>query len=103
MMEPASVNLATYETTLGRCAVRWTAIGIAGVLLPHPSGQPGPRIEDGLDVPGAVRGAIDAMTALLSGEPRDLRGIVLDEHGIDPFRREVYAATREIPAGSTRS
>jgi len=40
---------------------------------------------------------------VLAGEPQDLRFVVLDEQPIDPFRREVYAATREIPAGTTMS
>jgi methylated-DNA-[protein]-cysteine S-methyltransferase len=40
---------------------------------------------------------------VLAGEPRDLRAVPLDERGLDPFRRAVYAATREIAPGSTRS
>jgi methylated-DNA-[protein]-cysteine S-methyltransferase len=103
MMEPVTLNLATFETALGRCAVRWTDSGIAGVLLPHRSGRPGPRIEDGVEVPRAVREAVDGMTAVLAGEPQDLCFVVLDERAIDPFRREVYAATRVIRAGTTRS
>ena len=43
------------------------------------------------------------MTAVLAGEDRDLREITLDQHAIDAFRRSVYAATRDIPAGTTRS
>jgi methylated-DNA-[protein]-cysteine S-methyltransferase len=103
MMDRVTPNMATFETALGRCAVRWTDSGIAGVLLPHRTGRPGPRIEDGSEVPSAVREAVDGMTAVLAGQPRDLRDIVLDESGVDPFRREVYGATREIPAGTTRS
>jgi methylated-DNA-[protein]-cysteine S-methyltransferase len=95
--------MVTFETALGRCAVRWTDAGIAGVLLPSRSGRPGPRFEDGIAIPGTVRSAIDGIIAVMAGAPRDLREVVLDEHGIDPFRREIYAATRDIPAGMTRS
>jgi methylated-DNA-[protein]-cysteine S-methyltransferase len=103
MMDLVTLPVTTFETALGRCAVRWTGSGIAGVLLPTRSGRHGPRIEDGVEVPDHVREAIDGMTAVLAGEPRDLRQVVLDQRSIDPFRREVYAATREIPAGTTRS
>jgi len=102
-MEPVTVDMATFETALGRCAVRWTDAGIAGVLLPSRSGRPGPRIEESVEVPRAIREAVDGMTAVMAGEARDLLFVVLDERSIDPFRREVYAAVREIPAGTTRS
>jgi methylated-DNA-[protein]-cysteine S-methyltransferase len=102
-MDSMMLATASFETALGRCAVRWTEAGIAGVLLPHRSGRSGPRVEDGTEVPSTVRRAIDGMIAVLAGLPMDLRDAVLDERGIDPFRREVYTATREIPPGSTRS
>lgn len=102
-MEMTTVAFVTFQTALGRCGVRWTATGISGVLLPTPGGRSGPRIEDGAAVPPFVRGAIEGMVAVMGGESRDLRDIVLDERGIDPFRRAVYAATRAIPPGVTRS
>ena len=102
-MDPVTLTMVSFETELGRCAVRWTGSGIASVLLPHRSASLGPRIEDSVDVPNLVREAIDGMTAVLAGEPQDLRNVVLDERSVDFFRREVYAATREIAAGTTRS
>ena len=39
----------------------------------------------------------------MDGERTDLRWVVLDETGIDPFRRSVYAAAREISPGATAS
>jgi len=98
-----TASIATFETELGRCAVRWTDVGISGVLLPSAAGRSGPRIEDGLSAPPFVRAAIDGMAAVLAGEPRDLRDVPLDERGIDAFRQAVYAATREIAPGTTRS
>lgn len=95
----------TFETELGRCAVRWTEAGISGVLLPTAGGRSRPRLEDRAptSVPPFVRDAIDGMVAVLAGEPRDLRDVPLDDGAIDPFRRLVYAVTREIAPGSTRS
>jgi len=96
-------SMVTFGTELGRCAIRWNEAGITGVLLPHRAGRPGPAIEDGADVPRFVRVAINGMTAVLAGEAADLRELPLDERGIDDLRRAVYAATREIKPGTTRT
>ena len=92
-----------FETALGRCGVGWSDIGITGVLLPGARGVPGHLAEDARDLPAFVRRAIDGMQAVLAGEPDDLRDIPLDDRPIDDFRRAVYAATRQIPPGSTRT
>jgi methylated-DNA-[protein]-cysteine S-methyltransferase len=102
-MERVATSTVTFDTPLGRCAVRWTEAGISGVLLPTSNGRPGPRIEDDTAVPAVVRHAIAGMVAVMAGQPRDLRDVPLDERGLDPFRRAVYAATREIAPGATRS
>lgn len=96
-------STVTFETALGRCAIRWGDAGITGVLLPSTTGRPGPRIEDGVDVPPFVRAAVEGIVAVMSGEARDLHEIQLDERGIDDWQRAVYAATRDIPPGATRS
>ena len=93
----------TFETALGRCGVRWTDAGITSVLLPSSRLDALPAIDPGDDVPAFVRDAIEAMTAVLAGESRDLRDVPLDQHRVDPFRQAVYAATREIEPGTTRS
>lgn len=97
------MSSVTFETALGRCAIRWSDAGIAGVALPQARPHPGPELESGVGVPDAVRRAIEGITELLAGADRDLRDIALDERGIDPFRRAVYTATREIGPGTTRS
>jgi methylated-DNA-[protein]-cysteine S-methyltransferase len=97
------MNEITFDTELGRCAVRWTEAGVRGVLLPKIGGRHGPAIEEGAAVPRFVAEAIDGMTAVMAGQSRDLRDVPLDQRAIDDFRRAVYAATREIPAGTTRS
>ena len=102
-MDTLSTSMVTYGTDLGRCAVRWSEAGITGVLLPKADGPPGPALEDGVAVPEFVRDAIAGIRAVMAGEARDLRDVPLDELGVDERRRQVYAATREIPAGTTRS
>lgn len=98
---------ATFDTPLGRCGVRWTEAGIVRVLLPADrelSGAAlgnGAELEGGATVPPWVRDAIEGMTAVMAGASADLRDIPLDQRGVDPFRRAVYAATREIRPGTT--
>lgn len=91
-----------FETALGKCGVRWSELGITEVLLPPARGPAATRSEpDG--VPEAIGEAIAAIAALLDGERRDLRSVVLDERALDEFQRRVYAATREIGPGETAS
>ena len=92
--------LLTFDTALGRCGIRWSDIGITGVLLPSTAtGRPLPFL-DPAAVPAVVRDAIEGIRAVLDGERRDLGDIRLDERGIDPFRRRVYAATRAVQPGT---
>jgi methylated-DNA-[protein]-cysteine S-methyltransferase len=94
-------RIVAFDTALGRCAVRWSADGIAGVLLPSAATFDAPAIGDVADIPGVVGDAIGGMIAVLAGARRDLSSVPLDERGLDPFRRAVYAATRTIPPGAT--
>jgi methylated-DNA-[protein]-cysteine S-methyltransferase len=103
MMNTMTVSIATFETELGRCGVRWSDVGITGVLLPGSRSLAGPAQEVGPDAPAFVHRAIDGMTAVMAGQSDDLRDVPLDLAGIDDTRRTVYAATRDIPAGSTRT
>ncbi len=95
--------MVTFDTALGRCAVRWSDAGIAAVLLPITGGRPGPALEDGVDVPPFVRRAVTGMSALLAGGAPEFSDIPLDERGLDDWHRTVYAAARAIPPGTTRS
>ena len=96
-----SSGLVAFDTDLGTCAVRWTEEGIASVRLPSARTSHLPRPDDGYAPPDNVRAAIDAIRRLLAGEAVDLGFVVLDDREVDSFRRQVYAATRAIPAGST--
>lgn len=91
--------MVRFATALGTCAVRWSDSGITRVLLPGMRCLARPRREP----PEGVLAAIGAIVTLLDGERTDLRWVALDEAGIDPFRRSVYAAAREIAPGETAS
>ena len=93
--------IAPFDTELGVCAVRWSARGITGVELPSRLTRELQPVGAGIALPDFVRAAIDGMAAVLAGERRDLSDTPLDDRGIDPFRRQVYAATRSIKPGTT--
>jgi methylated-DNA-[protein]-cysteine S-methyltransferase len=87
-----------FGTAIGICTVRWSEAGITGVALPDRRAA-GPAAA--ADVPGPVAAAVEGIVALLTGKRRDLREVVLDERGIDDFRRAVHAATRAVGPGET--
>lgn len=90
-----------FETAIGTCAVRWSDRGVTGVLLPGTRALAARASAAPPDAPEPVLAAVQAMIALLAGEPRDLLEVALDERGIDPFRHRVYAATRDVGPGGT--
>jgi methylated-DNA-[protein]-cysteine S-methyltransferase len=93
-----------FETALGPCGMTWSEAGLTGVLLPGTPGLTGRSARAPDDaVPGTMGDVVAAIVALLDGERTDLRWVPLDESAIDPFRRSVYAATREIAPGETAS
>lgn len=104
------MNYALFDTAIGSCGVVWGERGLVGVHLPD--GNPA-RTRAGVArrFPGAspaeptpeVQHAIDGIVALLGGEKRDLREIVLDVDGLPDFNRRVYELARAIPPGATRT
>ena len=99
-----------FDTGIGRCGIAWSDIGVAGVQLPEAR-----EIEtrkrlfhlypDARDMrpPLTIEIAIEGIVALLRGEPADLSDIALDVSGIHAFNARVYAFTRTIPRGETRT
>jgi methylated-DNA-[protein]-cysteine S-methyltransferase len=102
------MNYALFDTAIGSCGVVWGERGLVGVHLPD--GNPA-RTRAGVTrrFPGAspaeptpeVQQAIDGIVALLDGEKRDLREIMLDVDGLPDFNRRVYELARAIPPGAT--
>ncbi|HEY9234685.1 MULTISPECIES: methylated-DNA--[protein]-cysteine S-methyltransferase [Phenylobacterium] len=97
-----------FETALGLCAVAWSDKGLTAVFLPQVEGaslqaklaKRYPEIAEQAPPP-VVAAAIAGIQALLAGEKRDLREIVLDEAGTPIFNLQVYAIARAIPPGQT--
>jgi methylated-DNA-[protein]-cysteine S-methyltransferase len=99
---------ALFDTAIGRCGIAWSARGLVAVQLPEPNDDATRRrllrgLRDAREAvpPPDVQRAIDAMAALLRGEPSDLSVIALDMEGVPDFHRRVYEIARGIPPGST--
>jgi methylated-DNA-[protein]-cysteine S-methyltransferase len=103
-------GFALFDMGIGRCGIAWGARGISGVQLPerseartrarlirrYPHAREAPP-------PAQVRRGINAIAALLRGEPEDLSALALDMDDVSEFDRRVYEAARSIAAGTTLS
>jgi methylated-DNA-[protein]-cysteine S-methyltransferase len=88
-----------FDTAIGTCAIAWGEHGVTRVWLP---GE-GRAMKATAPVPPGVGDAIAGIVQLLDGEPVDLRGVELNDRGLSPFDRAVYAAARDIAPGTTAS
>jgi methylated-DNA-[protein]-cysteine S-methyltransferase len=103
-----TVFFTLFDTTIGRCAIAWSARGIGCVQLPEANEltararvlQRFPRAREAAS-PSEVFCAQDAIAGLLRGEPGYLSSVLLDMDLVPPFHRRVYDAARSIPRGST--
>jgi methylated-DNA-[protein]-cysteine S-methyltransferase len=93
---------------VGRCGIAWGAGGVVCVQLAEAREldtrrrllRTYPEARE-TRPPAGVDNAIEGIVALLRGQPCDFSDVVLDAHGIPPFNRRVYDATRNIPRGET--
>ena len=99
-----------FDTTVGRCGIAWSQIGIVGVHLPEAREietrrrmlRQYPEAKE-LSPPPEIEIAIDGIVALLRGQLADFSDVALDMHGVTPFNRRVYALARAIPRGETKT
>ena len=103
-------GFALFDTAIGACGIAWSDAGLVRLQLPERDEQTtrarlAKRCTTALDSspPPDVQRAIDAIVALLDGEPRDLSFITLDMDGVPAFHRRVYEVARTIPPGATLS
>lgn len=99
-----------FDTAIGRCGIAWGDSGILSVQLPEAREietrrrlfQLYPEAREQRP-PLNSEIAIEGITAELRGEPFDLSDVTLDLNGIPAFNAKVYAITRQIPRGETRT
>lgn len=102
------MNFALFDTAIGACGIVWTARGVRGVQLPEANAaatraRVTRRYPTAVEAapPASVQAVIDGVVALLAGEPRDLRDVVIDDDDTPDFNKRVYAIARAIPPGQT--
>jgi methylated-DNA-[protein]-cysteine S-methyltransferase len=106
----AGRGFTVFDTAIGRCGIAWSHSGIVGVQLPEAREietrrrlfQLYPEARESRP-PLNAEFAIEGIVALLRGEPSDLSRVTLDITGIPAFNARVYAFTRTIPSGETRT
>ncbi len=105
-------RFSVFDTPVGRCGIAWGGQGVLAVQLPDVDDAATVRrllrgLPDGCAATSPAQGpdfvleAIESIVALLRGEPRDLREIVLDTRRITPFHQRVYEIARAIDPGRT--
>lgn len=93
-----------FESPLGPAGLVWTPAGVCGALLPGEA-TPQAAAERWPDAtaaapPAWVRALARRLVAHLRGRPDPLLDVQLDLEGASPFDLAVWAAAREVPAGS---
>jgi methylated-DNA-[protein]-cysteine S-methyltransferase len=106
----AGRGYTVFDTAIGRCGIAWGESGVLGVQLPEAREietrrrllRLYPEARE-LRAPLNVEFAIEGIVALLRGQPSDLSDVALDMSGVHAFNARVYAFTRTIPRGETRT
>jgi methylated-DNA-[protein]-cysteine S-methyltransferase len=99
----------SFSSAIGHCAIAWRGDTIIGLSLPMEDGSsPVERLlhrHPGLPrsaAPPAIQRVIARLVAHLYGALDDLRDVPV-QSAQGTFDRTIYALTREIPPGATRS
>ena len=106
----APAGFCVFDTAIGSCGIAWCSDAIVGAQLPESDEQstrgrmerryPGATESD---PPAWVARVIERIQALLQGARDDLADVPLQLGGAPDFNRQVYALTRAIPPGRTRT
>jgi methylated-DNA-[protein]-cysteine S-methyltransferase len=104
------IGWCAFDTAIGACGVAWGADGIVGCQLPEGSASATQaRLQQRFPLareappPPEVRGACEGIVALLRGDAISLEDVRLDMRGVPELHRRVYAITRAITPGTTRT
>ena len=103
-------HFSLFPTPIGTCAIAWRGGKVCGSHLPEATAEltaqkmakrAGGAVE--ASPPDFVKNAVDGILELLNGKPNDLMRVDLDFTGIEPFALKVYALSRAIKPGQTRT
>lgn len=101
-----AIGFTIFDTAIGRCGIAWSGTGIAGTRLPETSAADmQKRFPEAIDLPPPpfVHEAMARIRHLLAGEPDDLTSLHLDMADVPELFQRIYALTRAIPPGKTKS
>lgn len=102
-------QFSLFPTSIGHCGIAWLDDVVVATSLPERSNTAtAARIAERATAsegqpPAEIKSAIASITELLEGEKTDLSKIRCDFSQIDQFEVSVYAATRDIPPGETKT
>lgn len=102
---------AVFETALGFMALAWSDVGLTRLCLPDKTYAAVERrllrLTDGANgagfgsPPDWIIGLIAEIRRYAEGEVIDFSAVPVDLAGIDAFRRDIYAAARQLHHGET--
>ena len=106
-----------FETAIGACGIAWretadfgSQVVVTAVQLPEATAQATESriarkagLSQPSEPPREIAEVIEKIRKHLRGEAQDFRSVALDMENVEPFFRQVYKATREIPAGQMRT
>ena len=94
-----------FETALGFAGIAWSDEGIARFRLPDPDREAARKAiaikGEESDPPPAVAEIVSQAQRYFAGERIDFSGIELNLGGVDPTRRLIYNALRQVSFGKT--
>lgn len=99
-----------FSTEIGACGIAWRGDALTGVQLPETDeartrarmARQCPGVEE-REPPAWVHEIVLRIQHLLQGAHDELSDVPLDMSNIPPFHQRVYAITRAIPPGATRT
>ena len=97
-----------FETALGPCGVAWNARGLCAVQLPEKTAARTDRRRmaksggsSAAEPPPAIAAVVADIQRYLDGKRVDFSAVAVDLETLEPFRRKLYEALREIGFGAT--
>ena len=91
------MSRATFDTSLGPCAIAWGDAGLTGFQLPGAK----PRADDVATPPPEIAAIIARVQRHLAGEVQDFSDLRYDFASVAAFNLRVLRATLDVKAGRT--
>jgi len=94
------MNVASFPTSFGRCAIAWDGETITSFHLPD---DPATTKKTDAAAPEWIAAIIARVQRHFDGEPQDFADLPFDFSRVTPFQHAVYAAALTVKSGETRT